>query len=130
MNNKTISSWIRQARHRAKKHNIYSDLEIDDIIQIITQDNKCAYCQNNDPNTLDHPFPIKDHAPNIPANVVQVCKECKNTKKNNDLIWMFSSGIITESRYLELLSQLFSRRGGETMKNYVRQLSGYGGGNE
>ncbi len=124
MDNRIVSNWVRQARYRAKQCNIYSDLEIADIATIITTDCKCAYCQCNFPNTLDHPFPLKDSVPNVPANVVPVCKPCKRIKKNNDIIWLFMSGIITEKQYLDLLSQLFSRRGGEIIKEHVRQLSG------
>lgn len=129
MDNKTISSWIRQARYRAKRQDIYSDLEIQDIVEILAdQNNKCAYCQCGEPDTLDHPFPLKDHAPNIPANVVPVCKQCKQAKKNHDLIGMFTSGFITEARYIELLGQLFSKRGGDIIKEYVRRLTGHSDG--
>lgn len=126
MDNKVISSWVRQARYRAKRHNIHSDLEIQDVLAIIAETgSKCTYCQRNESDTLDHPFPLKDHILNTPANVVPVCKECKRVKKNNDLLWLFSSKTITEARYLELLSQLFSRKGGDIIKEHVRKLSGY-----
>ena len=56
MHNKVVSSWIRQARYRAKRQNIHSELEINDIINIISEhDGKCAYCTNKH-DTLDHPF--------------------------------------------------------------------------
>lgn len=130
MDNKAISSWIRQARHRAKKQNIYSDLEIDDIHNILKNCNACAYCQCVNPDTLDHPFPLKDHVPNVPANITLICKTCKTTKKNNDLIWMYASGAIAKDVYIKLLSELFSRRGGDEIKNHVRKLSGYNGREE
>ena len=126
MDNKSISGWIRQARYRAKKQNIHSDLEIQDIISIL-EDEHCSYCKVNKCDTLDHPFPLKDNAPNVPANVVTVCKKCKDLKKNNDLVWMYACGVVTEKTYLDLLKRLFERRGGNIVKDYVRRLSGYDG---
>jgi 5-methylcytosine-specific restriction endonuclease McrA len=105
MERSTISSWIRQARYRAKKHSIYSDLKIGDVEEIVTaHENRCAYCES-EADTLDHPFPIKETAPNVPANVLPACKNCKTSKKNNDLVWMFSSQKISQKKYLELLQQ-------------------------
>src|SRR5262245_35451012 len=89
IDNRSISSWVRQARYRAKKHDIYSDLEVADVHDIITSaDGKCAYC-GQDAETLDCPFPLKDNGPHVPANCVPCCRTCKNTKSNNDIVWLF-----------------------------------------
>jgi len=124
MERSTISSWIRQARYRAKRQDIYSDLEISDVEEIIeSYEDKCAYC-GDEAETLDHPFPLKPTAPNVPANILPSCKDCKAHKKNNDLVWMFSSGTLEQVKYLELLQQMFSRKGGDTIKEHVRKVTG------
>jgi 5-methylcytosine-specific restriction endonuclease McrA len=124
MERAAISSWIRQARYRAKRQDIYSDLEIADVEEIVEHyKNNCAYCGNT-AETLDHPFPLKTTAPNVPANVLLSCKTCKTLKKNNDLVWMFSSGHLKQENYLELLQQMFGRKGGDTIKEHVRQVTG------
>ncbi len=121
--NKTISSWVRQARYRAKKHNIYSDLSITDVQTILAAADRCAYCGRAG-EVLDCPFPLKDGGPNVPANVLLCCKNCKTLKNNNDLVWMYSSGKLSEEIYLALLEILFSRRGGEHIKTHVRRVTG------
>lgn len=127
MHNKVVSSWIRQARYRAKRQNIHSELEINDIINIISEhDGKCAYCTNKH-DTLDHPFPLKDQAPSVAANVLPICKSCKKIKKNNDLVWMFLNSKIAKEEYLILLKGLFSRGGGNMIKAYVKRLTGHEG---
>lgn len=124
MERTTISSWIRQARYRAKRYDIYSDLEISDVEGIIeSYNNNCAYCGQK-AETLDHPFPLKPTAPNVPANILPSCKNCKGIKKNNDLVWMFSSGELNQNVYLELLQQMFNRKGGDTIKDHVRNVTG------
>lgn len=124
MERSTISSWIRQARYRAKKQNIYSELEIDDVETIIeAYDGNCAYC-GSEADTLDQPFPIKETAPNVSANVLPCCKDCKSIKKSNDLVWMFSSKHIDQERYLELLQQMLSRSGGDQIRKHVRRVTG------
>src|SRR5260221_9296146 len=96
--NKSISSWVRQARYRAKKHNIYSDLEVSDVQEIVLVANhKCAYC-TVEADTLDCPFPLKSGGPHTPANVVPCCRQCKTAKNNNDIVWLFSSGYITQEK--------------------------------
>jgi hypothetical protein len=124
MDNKIISNWIRQARYRAKSHEIFSDLEIEDVQSIVTHfEGKCAYCERPS-ETLDHPFPLKTSAPNIPANVLPTCKICKGVKKNNDIVWMFGNGHIPEDDYLKILEFMFRQRGGDTIKKHVRRATG------
>jgi len=124
MDNKTISNWIRQARYRAKANQILSDLEITDVQNIITHfEDKCAYC-DQPAETLDHPFPLKMNAPNIPANILPICRECKATKKNHDVVWMYNNSHITQREYLEIMRFILEQRGGDTIKEHVRRATG------
>lgn len=125
MDHKTISNWVRQARFRAKRHDIYSNLDIKDVMAMISDESlKCSYCTINTAETLDHPFPLKDNAPNVIANIVAACMGCKGKKRNNDLIWCFNSGIIKEDVYLALLKELFGRKHGEMIKEHVKKITG------
>jgi hypothetical protein len=124
MDNKIISSWIRQARYRANKRNIYTELSITDVQQIVEDfDGNCAYCEAK-AETLDHPFPIKESAPNIPANVLPSCKKCKTDKKANDIVWLFMQGKLEKPKYLTILKSMFSRSGGDTIKKHVQTVTG------
>lgn len=131
MDNKTISSWIRQARYRATKRDIYNDLQIADVLTIIDEcKGACAYCDKSKEcwgkkaDTLDHPFPLSETTPNVPANVLPVCKPIKTKKKNNDLAWLFSTGIIEQDTYLVILKSMLQRRGGEIIKQHVKTITG------
>ena len=125
MDNKSISSWVRQARYRAKKYSIYSQLEIEDIIDIIEElDGNCAYCDDTMIEMLDHAFPLKDGAANIPANVLPCCRSCKNKKKNNDLVWMFSRKYIDKKKYVEIIKEILNRKDGNLMKDHIRIATG------
>lgn len=124
MDKSTISSWVRQARHRAKKHNIYNNLEIQAVEEIIDNyGGDCAYC-GSEAETLDHPFPLKDEAPNAPANILPSCRECKKTKKMNDLAWMFSKSHISNDKYTSLLKEMLTRDGSDELKAHVRKVTG------
>jgi hypothetical protein len=124
MDNKSISSWVRQARYRAKKYSIYSDLKMEDVWDIIQiHDSRCAYC-TGPMETLDHPFPLKDSAPNIPANVLPTCKECKKKKKNNDLPWLFSQKIISKERYIRIVDMMLKARKKTVMKEHIKMIIG------
>lgn len=123
IDNKAISSWVRQARYRAKKHEIYSDLNISDVQVIVHSSNGCCYC-GKEAHTLDCPFPLKTGGPNVPANVVPCCKECKAVKNNNDIVWMFSTGLLTETKYMAILEELLKRRGSDKIRDHVRRATG------
>ena len=126
IDNKSISSWVRQARHRAKKHNIYSDLEVADVTTIIQgTGGTCSYC-GKEAETLDCPFPLRDEGPHVPANVVPCCKGCKSVKNNNDIVRLFSNGHIPSERYVTLIQELLKRRGGERIKAHVKRATGLG----
>jgi hypothetical protein len=131
MDNKVISSWVRQARYRANKRNIYNDLQILDVREIIDEfDGKCAYCDpakacwGREADALDHPFPLSENTPNVPANVLPCCKEIKNIKKNNDLAWLFMVGIIKQDKYLKLLRSMLGRRGGDKVRQHLKAITG------
>lgn len=124
MENRIISNWIRQARYRAKANDLPSDLEMDDVHKIITlYDNKCAYC-TAPAETLDHPFPMRDNAPNVAANVLPICKSCKRTKKSHDIVWMYNNRLMTEELYLCVMRSLVQQRGGEIIKEHIRRATG------
>ena len=124
MDNKSISSGVRQARYRAKKYSIYSDLKMEDVWDIIKiHESKCAYCAGS-METLDHPFPLKDLAPNVPANVLPTCKLCKKKKKNNDLSWLFSQKMISKERYIEIVDMMLKARGKNIMKEHIKMIIG------
>ena len=124
MDNKIISNWVRQARYRAKTNTLLSDLEMEDVHNIITFYNgKCAYC-GVVAETLDHPFPLRNSAPNVPANVLPICKACKNTKKNHDVVWMYNNNHISQQEYLKIMQFILDQRGGDAIKYHVRQATG------
>jgi len=124
MDNKSISSWVRQARYRAKKYSIHNDLKMEDVWDIIKiHESKCAYCAES-METLDHPFPLKDLAPNVPANVLPTCKKCKKKKKNNDLSWLFSQKIISKERYIKIVDMMLKARGRNIMKEHIKMIIG------
>jgi len=123
INNKTISNWVRQTRHRAKKNNTYSDLNVSDIQDILQLANYCAYCEK-EAETIDCPFPLKDGCPNVPANTVLCCRSCKSKKNNNDIIWMYINGYVEYSTYLKLIRELCSRRGGDIIKTHIKTIVG------
>lgn len=124
MDKSTISSWVRQARHRAKKHDIYNNLEIQSVEEIIDEySKKCAYC-GSEAETLDHPFPLKNEAPNASANILPSCRKCKKIKKTNDLAWMFAKGYISNDKYTSLLKEMLTRDGSDELKTHVKRITG------
>jgi hypothetical protein len=124
IDSRTISNWVRQARYRAKKHNIYSDLEVADVLAILANSTKCGYCDTDEATTIDCPFPLKDGGPNVPANIVLSCKACKTKKNNNDIVWLFLHGFINKDLYVVLVESLCKRRGGELIKTHLRRATG------
>jgi hypothetical protein len=48
----------------------------------------------------------------------------KNTKKNNDLAWLFMIGAIKQDTYLKALKSMLRRRGGDTMKQHLKTITG------
>lgn len=131
MDSKTISNWLRQIRYRANKRSINSDIQISDVHEVIDDfDGKCAYCDKSKKcwgtkaNTLDSPFPLSENTPNIQANILPCCKEIKQLKKNNDIIWLFTSKLITQETYLSILKVILKKRGGNLLKQYIKLVTG------
>lgn len=124
MDRATISSWVRQSRYRAKRHNIISDLDVADIDAIMQEhDSKCAYC-SAEAETFDHLFPLKDRVANVPANIVPSCKRCKRVKKTSDLVWMYNTSKISEIVYITILKMIMQRRGNAQIKAYLQRVTG------
>lgn len=125
MSRENVSGWVRQLRYRAKKHDLYSDLNISEVHNIIDHyKDKCCLCES-DFEVLDTCFPLKDGAPNIQANIMPFCHDCKAKRKNLDLLQMVSSGIISKEKFTEILKYCFSQNHGDMFKSYVKMLSGY-----
>ena len=132
MDNKSISSWIRQTRYRASKKDIYSDLEIADIQETLNEfKGKCAYCDRykecwgTQAEALDHAFNLSNESPDVPANVIPVCKQMKTDNKGEDVASLLSSGQIKKSTYLKIIKILLSKRGGDTIKQYIKSIMGF-----
>lgn len=124
MNKASISGWVRQARHRAKKYGVYNDLNIEPIEELVLfYENKCALCSNNY-EVIDHMFPMKEDGPNVAANILPICKSCKITKRNKNLVDIHNSRDISKSTYLRLLREMVSRDGGDVLKEYIKVLTG------
>lgn len=118
-------SWLRQARHRAKKRGIINTLELSHVKVILEHyENKCAYCGSIDIYSLDHPYPLKEDAPNVPANCVPTCKKCKDGKKNKNLSELHSGGKMDSETYLALLKLMFELPDGELLKDHVKKVTG------
>lgn len=132
MDNKSISNWIRQARYRANKKKIHSDLEIQDILATLEQFNgSCAFCDQekpcwgNEAETLTHAFNLTDDSPNVPANVIPVCKKMKTENRGGDVASLLSAGIIAKTTYLRIIEVLLPKRGGDTIKQYIKSIMGF-----
>jgi 5-methylcytosine-specific restriction endonuclease McrA len=122
---KALSSWVRQLRHRAKKHNLYNDLSIQEIQSVIKEyKNLCCFC-GCDSEVLDMAYPLRNGAPNIQANVLPLCKGCKDKKGNNDLTAMYTLGVVDRDIFLMILKSCFNRNNGDVLRTHVRALSGH-----
>ena len=121
---KALSSWVRQLRHRAKKHNLFNDLSISEIQEVIDYTNgKCCLC-DADYTVLDMAFPLKDGAPNVQANVIILCDKCKDLKRNENLLYLVSNDIILKSVFANVLKLCFSRNHSDILVSHVKALSG------
>lgn len=122
---KALSSWVRQLRHRAKKHNLYNDLTIPEIQAVIIEyKNMCCICDNVS-EVLDMAYPLRNGAPNVQANVLPLCILCKKTKGNDDLTAMFTSGVIDRDKFLTIIKSCFGHNHGDVLRMHVRTLSGH-----
>lgn len=123
MDKSAMHNWVRQARHRAKKHNVPNNLIADEISHIVDLYDCCPYCKSS-PETLDHLFPIKDGAPNIAANVTPICRKCKCIKRNNSIAWMFTNNHISSLVYTSIIEAAASLPGSTTLMEYLKKISG------
>lgn len=118
-------SWLRQARHRAKKRGVPNSLDLEHVAVILAHyEEKCAYCDSAELHSLDHPFPLKEDAPNVPANCVPTCKKCKDLKKSRNLPEMYSDGDLAEDRYISLMSKMLALPDGDILKEHVKKVTG------
>jgi len=121
---KRISGWLRQSRYRARNANVDVDIPFKSVIQIYEQSEyKCAYCDAI-ADSPDHPFPIKEHGPCVPANVVPCCNCCRNKKMNHNLIQFYRDGHLTQDRWVALMKQMIKRPGGDKLREYLRSTYG------
>lgn len=121
---KALSSWVRQLRHRAKKHNLFNSLSISEIQEVIDHTNgKCCLC-DADYTVLDVAFPLKDGAPNVQANVIVLCAACKGLKRNENLLYLVSNDLISKPIFTNILKLCFSRNHGDILVSHVKALSG------
>jgi 5-methylcytosine-specific restriction endonuclease McrA len=119
-----ISNWARQTKYRAKKYGSHNNLDVEALLELINSNRDCKYC-GKPMRHLDHIFPLKDGGPNVEANVVPICSKCKNKKGNNNIIKMLMNGHITPERYKEILAKALAVDGDETLRNYIKEITGY-----
>ena len=124
MDKKQVSNWIRQSRYRAKKQGIQCNISIEEVLNILEYyADKCAYCPKT-ADSLDHPFPLKDEAPNVSANVLPICKTCKNCKKINNIMVMYNSSILSEAKYVKIMKEVLDRDKDGSLRKYIKKLTG------
>ncbi len=115
-----ISGWLRQSRYRARKSNVDVDVNYNDVIEIYEDaDYKCAYC-DSPAGSPDHPFPIKDRGPCVPANIVPCCDGCRTKKKNRGLIKFYQDKFIPQERLNTIVKSMLSRKGSPEVKSYLK----------
>lgn len=115
-----ISGWLRQSRYRARKSNVDVDVNYDDVIEIYEAANyQCAYC-DAPAGSPDHPFPIKDRGPCVPANIVPCCDSCRIKKKNRGLIKFYQDKFIDKERLNQIVKTMLSRKGNSETKQYLK----------
>lgn len=118
------AGWLRQARHRAKKHGVLSDLTTEDIKTIFEEHkSSCAYC-GDQAGFLDNPVPFSEGGQSVPANVVPCCHRCKTIKRNHSVVWMHDKGHMDPAVFVGLVHRLTARRGGSELKSILRRLVG------
>jgi hypothetical protein len=120
---KKISGWARQSRYRAKKNGCVVDVLLNDIIDLYKEhDYKCVYC-GEVADSPDHPFPIKDHAPCVVANILPCCDSCRNKKRNRNIIWFYKNGHITKDKLISLINKMKLRKGHDALKTHIKTLA-------
>lgn len=126
MQHQMISNWVRQARYKSKKYGIYCSISVPEMLNMLeSYNNYCAYCQKQEYETFDHPFPLRDGVSCTTANILPTCKRCKALKKNDDLVTMFLSNKINKELYMSILQKLFKEPQGVIVKEHVKKLTGH-----
>lgn len=126
MQHQMISNWVRQARYKSKKYNIFCSISVAEVLRMIEDyQGKCAYCGDSDYETFDHPFPLKENVPCTTANILPTCKKCKGIKKNKDLVALFLTNKISKDIYMAILQRLFKEPHGIKVKEHVKRLTGH-----
>lgn len=121
---KRISGWLRQSRYRARKSNVEVDVSFQEVVDIYEEyDYHCAYCGSH-ADSPDHPFPIRDRGPCVPANVVPCCNNCRNLKKNHNLIRFYQDGHLTEDTLHAIIKSMVVRKGGADLRNCIKKTIG------
>lgn len=121
-----VSSWVRQARHRAKKHNVTNDLDVRTIHDLLDEFKQlCAYC-SEPAVTLDHPFPLSDKAPNVLANVLPCCQVCKTLKGVSDLVTFHTTGHIAKDQFIAIIRGMLTRAGCNNLREHIKGITGIG----
>lgn len=120
----SLSGWVRQSRHRAKRHNVLNTLTMKEAADVVRfYADLCAYC-NQRADTMDHAIPLGDGGPNVQANVLTCCRRCKFLKRNHSIAWMYQHNLLSEQLYVSLVGNMLGRSGGGAIKQVLRRESG------
>ena len=119
---KRISGWVRQSRYRSRKTNVIVDVTFPEVVEIYEQERySCVYC-GKIADSPDHPFPIAEHGPCVPANIVPCCNECRDKKGNRNIVKLYRDHIIPEAKLHEILKTMLRRKGGEDLRSYIKSI--------
>jgi len=106
------------------------EIEFQDVIAIYEESEyRCVYCGGT-ADSPDHPFPIKEHGPCVPANVVPCCDSCRDKKKNRSLVQFYKEGGIAQSQFQTLMKKMVKKKGGDKLRNYLHTTYGIGSKND
>jgi 5-methylcytosine-specific restriction endonuclease McrA len=121
---RALSGWVRQLRHRARKHNLFNQLDMSEIHEVLDQYTQCCCICDDAYDVLDMAFPLKDGGPNAQANVIPLCVMCKNLKKNRNILEMVTDGYINKDKFAEILKKCISNNNGDVLIDHIKSLSG------
>lgn len=121
---RALSGWVRQLRHRARKHNLFNQLSMLEIQEVLNQHAQCCCICDGVYDVLDMAFPLKDGGPNVQANVIPLCVMCKNLKKNRNILEMVTDGYISKDKFAEILKKCINNNNGDVLVSHIKSLSG------
>lgn len=119
-----LSSWVRQLRHRAKKYDLYSDIALSDVAAVFDIYGECLICGSIDDLCVDTAFYLKNGVPNVQANLIVLCENCSNERKQADLFDLLNSGAISDQKLKDILTVSFTLKHGDMFKAFIKHLSG------